>query len=474
MYFIIQSYAICRYESDDFLTHSHPEHEELHWTKISNNSIHVVLTVRWRKNGDENDDMNIRKIQFLSVLGTVLFVSSIWAQYATRLDEPRIVFAPRSYLCYHTSVAPVIDGQLDEQEWSAAPWSESFVDIQGDLLPVPRWSTKVKMLWDKDRFYIAAEIEDPHVWARLMQRDTVIFYDNDFEVFIDPDGDTHQYYEFEMNALNTGWDLLLIKPYRDGGPAVHGWDIQGLKTAVSVQGTLNQPNDVDKGWTVELAVPWPALRECSLGNFPPKPGDQWRINFSRVEWKTEIKTGRYAKCINPLTGKPFPEENWVWSPQGLINMHYPEMWGYVKFSDLAAGTSDRFVMHPEEKIKWMLRQIYYRERNYHVDNNRYTARWDELKLDNTAYPGYHWPPLIICTPSVFEVRLVPDDDQETWCIRQDGLIWKELKKKDYDSSIEMEGGKGNEMLPLEYALLVILFIGTAIFARIAAKKRFDV
>ena len=43
-------------------------------------------------------------------------------------------------------------------------------------------------------------------------------------MFIDPDGDNHLYYEFEINALNTVWDLLLPKPYRDGGPALNGWE----------------------------------------------------------------------------------------------------------------------------------------------------------------------------------------------------------------------------------------------------------
>lgn len=31
--------------------------------------------------------------------------------------------------------------------------------------------------------------------------------DNDFEVFLDPDGDNHNYYEIEINAHNTVWDL---------------------------------------------------------------------------------------------------------------------------------------------------------------------------------------------------------------------------------------------------------------------------
>ena len=63
------------------------------------------------------------------------------------------------------------------------------------------------MLWDDEYFYFAAELIEDQIWATLTERDSVIFYDNDFEIFIDPDGDSHQYYEFEINALNTVWDL---------------------------------------------------------------------------------------------------------------------------------------------------------------------------------------------------------------------------------------------------------------------------
>ena len=122
------------------------------------------------------------------------------------------------------------------------------------------------MLWDDDYFYIGAEMEEPDVWATLTERDSVIFRDNDFEVFIDPDGDTHAYYELEVNALNTLWDLMLIKPYRDGGPAINGWDIAGLQSAVDVRGTLNRPGDTDEGWSVEIAMPWKILREASASS----------------------------------------------------------------------------------------------------------------------------------------------------------------------------------------------------------------
>lgn len=181
------------------------------------------------------------------------------------------------------------------------------------------------MLWDDDCLYIAAEMEEPNVWATLTERDSIIFHDNDFEVFLDPDGDAKSYFELEVNALNTVWDLWLETPYRDGGQADSTWFIEGLRTAVNVKGTINNPSDMDQGWSVEIAIPWKALEDKAGMPCPPKQGDIWRINFSRVQWQTTVKDGKYAKVPNT------PEDNWVWSPQGVIDMHQPEMWGYLEF-----------------------------------------------------------------------------------------------------------------------------------------------
>ena len=163
------------------------------------------------------------------------------------------------------------------------------------------------------------------VWATLTEHDSVIFRDNDFEVFLNPSGDGRNYFEFEINALNTGWDLFLPKPYREGGKADNSWEIPGLRTAVHVNGTLNDPRDRDRGWTVEIAFPWSSFASRAPVA-RPKPGDEWRINFSRVEWHTNVENGKYVKP------KGEKEDNWVWSPQGLINMHVPDRWGFVRFS----------------------------------------------------------------------------------------------------------------------------------------------
>src|SRR3954454_4907158 len=158
-----------------------------------------------------------------------------------RSDQPDAAARPEGYVCHRLSEPIAIDGKLDDRAWRGVPWTTGFVDIEGAVRPRPRFRTRAKMAWDDRFFYVAAEMEEPHVWATLTKHDSVIFHDNDFEVFIDPNGDNHEYYEFEINALNTGWDLFLTKPYRDGGSALDSWEIPGLKTAVHVAGTLNDP-----------------------------------------------------------------------------------------------------------------------------------------------------------------------------------------------------------------------------------------
>jgi hypothetical protein len=229
------------------------------------------------------------------------------------------------------------------------------------------------MLWDDRFLYIGAMLDDPHVWATLTKRDTVIFYDNDFEVFIDPDGDNHEYFELEMNALNTVWDLFLPLPYRDGGKAVDSWDIAGLRTAVHVDGSLNNPGDIDRGWSAEIAIPWEALREHAHRPVPPREGDQWRINFSRVEWDVHGEDGTYQKIIG------HPENNWVWSPQWVIDMHRPELWGILQFTRKPPA---RAQVTPDRSwpARTRLMSVYYAQVEYKKSHGRWADRLEETGL----------------------------------------------------------------------------------------------
>jgi len=326
---------------------------------------------------------------------------------------------PKSYVCYHASSPLSIDGKLDEPDWAAVPWTDDFNDIEGDRRPAPRYRTRAKMLWDDEYFLIGAEVSDPHIWAKLLQRDTVIYHDNDFEVFIDPDGDNHEYYEFEMNALNTVWDLFLPRPYRDQGRAVDSWNIDGLKTAVSIKGTLNDPRDIDSCWTVEIAMPWKSLDTCAHKQIPPAEGDQWRVNFSRVEWTTRVEDGAYVKV------KGLPEDNWVWSPQWVINMHCPEMWGYVQFTRKPTGTVT-VVRDASWDARVALMRVYHAERAFFEKHKRWAGTRQELGDYPIAAPVGITPPVIQLndTGYVCTVRMTKlDGHEQRWHISQDSRIW---------------------------------------------------
>ncbi|TMQ33056.1 MAG: hypothetical protein E6K70_15250 [Planctomycetota bacterium] len=367
----------------------------------------------------------------LAALVWALFLSSAQLRksntaQAAPVSEQRFptYLEPKGYVCYRARGPVTIDGRLGGAAWRDVPWTDVFVDIEGASKPKPRLRTRVKMLWDDRYFYIGAELEEPHVWATLTQHDAVIFQDNDFEVFIDPNGDNHEYYEFEINALNTGWDLLLPRPYKDGGQAVNSWEIPGLKTAVHVDGTINDPRDIDKGWTVELAFPWKVLGELAYKPAPPHDGDQWRVNFSRVEWQHEVVEGKYRKV------KGTKEDNWVWSPQEVVNMHRPETWGYLQFSTAPIGSA-KFQSEPAGPVRHYLHQIYYAQRDYREKNGRFAKSLEELGLANLECKDIVGMPAIEVTRNSFEAsaEIQPTGKAvQRWHIRQDARVWMDAGK----------------------------------------------
>jgi len=260
------------------------------------------------------------------------------------------------YTCYRTHQPLTIDGHLQEAAWQIAPKSPRFVDmVTGDP---GHFDTRAAALWDDQNLYIAFWIEEPFVEAHLTERDSIIFMENDVEVFIDG-GDC--YYEFEINALNTVYEVFFIwqDAYQRGGKfdvpefdllsrkalsfagnydrsgfnfwwgthprkarwAFVDWDFTGLQSAVQIDGTLNNRAIVDRGWTVELAFPWQGMRWLANGrSLPPKEGDEWSIFFGRFE-KLEIANMR-----------PDPQPAWCWNKLGTFDTHTPERFTRVHFS----------------------------------------------------------------------------------------------------------------------------------------------
>jgi hypothetical protein len=308
----------------------------------------------------------------MSNLSLVLFVSLLFIQGAFDLTLSQtgnraapgaganaaalsaIQVAP--YACLRASGPIVIDGVPGEAAWSKAPKSRRFVDM---ITGRPGFlETRSALLWDDTSLYVAFWAEEPFVEAKLTKRDDIIFLENDVEVFIDG---VDAYYEFEINALNTVYEVFYIwrdaykrkfntaefdvfsrQAYTFGGNAdrraqwfwrgTHprglrwaftDWDFPGLRTAVHVDGTLNESSDLDKGWTVELAFPWSGMTHLSNGrSLPPKDGDQWRIFL-----------GRFEKLA---VGNAVASPSWSLDPIGDNDNHYPERFTQVRFSKKSA------------------------------------------------------------------------------------------------------------------------------------------
>ncbi|UKN01466.1 family 10 glycosylhydrolase [Paracrocinitomix mangrovi] len=287
-------------------------------------------------------------MKHLLILLHVLTVCNSIAQQANELqfiDISNDIIVPNHYVVSKSKFPILIDGKDSDKAWKNIPFTNSFGDIaDGES---PRYETKVKMLWNDEYLMVYAEMMEPHIWADITKRDEVIFYNNDFEVFIDPSSDTKNYAEIEINALNTVWDLLLDKPYRVGGKANNEWNLNELKSAVNIEGTINDPSDTDIKWSVEMAIPMKAL--LTLKNKPrktPVNGESWRINFSRVQWQHEIVDGKYKRKF--VKNNSMGEDNWSWTNQKAINMHAPEMWGYLFFSDSAIA--DQSLFKPDQDV----------------------------------------------------------------------------------------------------------------------------
>ncbi len=259
-----------------------------------------------------------------------------------------------SYTCYRAAGPIKIDGRLDEPSWAKAPRSNAFVDI---VTGEPAWyDSRVSLLWDDDYLYAGYRVEEPDVQAALTERDSKIYMENDVEIFI---AGKDAYYELELNALNTIYEVFWIWKdiYKPGSPYygvpefdpkshevmnlagigghIHprgerwgflDWDLPGLQHAVFVDGTLNDSSDRDRGWTVELAIPWKSLKWLADGrSLPPKDGDVWRIDCSRFE-----KCDRDGKPLDPSPG-------WTWNRHGHYDSHIPETFPRVTFSTKEAG-----------------------------------------------------------------------------------------------------------------------------------------
>jgi hypothetical protein len=328
-----------------------------------------------------------------------VFATPMIAQIAVTFESPR------QYITHYTQQQIRIDGHADEADWLAIPWTDDFMDISGPDWPKPRFRTRTKILWNQDYLYVFAWMEEPHVWGNLRQRDTVIYYNNDFEVFLKPSLNSSHYYEIEVNALGTLWDLMLTRPYKAIGLAINFWNLDSLKVALHIDGTLNDASDVDRSWSVEMAIPLNGLMGHIHRNRPVQEGDLWRLNFSRVQWQHDLKMEKYIRKTDPATGDYLPEDNWVWSPQYVVDMHRPEMWGYLQFTERAAGSPVDLITDPWTHERQLLASLQWKQYFHKMEKHDFADNIETLGGPDFILNGTLRRVTFIRTTSGYELSL---------------------------------------------------------------------
>ncbi len=354
---------------------------------------------------------------WVKIINTLFIVFiSIFSCDTIIAQDTNVEITLKAYIAHYAEGTITIDGLANEDVWHKADYSDEFIDIEG--IKKPKYNTRFKMLWDEQYVYFFAELQEPHVWGTLKQKDTIVYHNNDFEIFIDPDGDGHNYYEFEINALNTLWDLFLTKPYREETTVLNDWDANGLKSAVHIDGTLNNPNDKDNNWSIEVAIP---IKVFKISYFEKSnlATSFWRVNFSRVQWDFQLDDGRYVRKKDQ-DGKVAREYNWVWSPQGVINMHRPETWGYVYFSPKNGNKTD-FVVPKDEKIKWNLFKLYNAQKAYYKKNNKWSESIKDLNV-KVLVNNMELNPLLENHSTGWNISIKSPFSNKILTIREDGEL----------------------------------------------------
>jgi len=237
--------------------------------------------------------------------------------------------APRVPVMHAEKLEPAVtiklDGKLDEAAWKTAASTGPLVDVRtgepNHAFPV---NGEVKLLWNDAGIYVAFSVaetdliggfkkgeQDPHLWTK----DTV-------EMMVDPDGDgdNKDYYEIQINPQNlvfdSQFDAYNEPKVEPDGPFGHQDWSANLKSAVSLDGTLDKSGDEDRGYTVEAFVPWKSFSKAA--KLPPEVGSSWRINFyamknnGGVAWSPIMghgnfhKASRFGRVIWSQKGAPEP------------------------------------------------------------------------------------------------------------------------------------------------------------------------
>jgi len=212
---------------------------------------------------------------------------------AKGLDWPK----PMTVTVPRVATAPTIDGVLEPSWQQAATFTKQY-QFNSDQAATDAPPTTYRVMYDQDNLYFAFEVSDPNILAPEIERDGHVYNHDCVELFIQSEPDLPLYWEIVISPVGSIYDALNAKHLDNwGGIAYVERDVQGLRHAIVVNGTANNPEVTDIGYVVEIAVPFNQLPGYTRGN-APAAGDQLRFLMIRFNRASEDKISYY--CFQPL------------------------------------------------------------------------------------------------------------------------------------------------------------------------------
>lgn len=197
-----------------------------------------------------------------------------------------------TYLVKLVHCGIVIDGKLDELVWKQTTPVTLKENESGKEVSDSSVTTQVKACYDIHNLYIAFVCNDPDIWCDYTRRDEYLWKEEVVEIFIDTDETPDNYIEIELSPSNVLFDSFIINPQKIDFAETSKFDLNHIMTAVYIDGTLNNREDQDKKWVVEMSIPFSDMMKKK--NSKKLSMQKWRINFFRVNRDKGKEEGKYA------------------------------------------------------------------------------------------------------------------------------------------------------------------------------------
>ncbi len=324
-------------------------------------------------------------------------------------------FNPQTYNVKELSSPPLIDGKNTNKEWSSIKWSSIFTSEINGKIESNDFETKFKMGIYQDTLYLLSQINENQIWAQNTNQNSDYFKDNFFEIYINYNNNEYDFLNIKVNAL--GIVKEGFKHRQEGNHKDSNYIYKDLKlsSAVYIQGTINNPNDIDQYWQLELGLP--LNLKTNHTNHIRKDGFL-KMNFTRSRWPYVIVNGMYKKIINSNTGILYNGEQWQWANMWENPITCTELWGevHVKKQD------NNKRLTTTRRIKWELRNVYYAQKMHLQKHKRYAKKIAGLKDVGFDLSRLQFRPNIKATKNNFVASIKDDETNTTWYIDNSGSL----------------------------------------------------